>query len=354
MYKGRQAPKSCCVWYEVLDDLQTNLFEGGQCVEEAHEALRLTFHDAIGYSYTLGGGGADGSIMQHFDVEGKFPQNDGIDSIVEIERPYALRHKVSFADMIQFAGAVGVSNCRGAPRLEFLAGRSNSSYPSPDGLLPDPSDSADKILARMLDAGFLPNELVALLASHSVAAQDTIDPTIHGSPFDTTPSEFDARFFAEMRLKGESFPGNGSHPGELQSPLPGEFRLQSDWAISGHSATACEWQSYITNHDQMMDKFRSAMSKMALLGQKRQSLTDCSMVIPTPAVALAQVVTLPAGKSNADIEPACLDQPFPTLSSDPGPQTSVPPVPSNDGDDDDAQGATNPEDPDSESGSRRK
>ena len=80
---------------------------------------------------------------------------------------------------IQFAGAVGVSNCGGGPRLQFLAGRSNFSRPAPDLTVPEPSDAASKIFARMADAGsFTPTEVVALLASHSVAAQDRVDPTI--------------------------------------------------------------------------------------------------------------------------------------------------------------------------------
>ena len=73
---------------------------------------------------------------------------------------------------------MGVSNCAGGPRLQFLAGRSNFSRPAPDLTVPEPSDAADKIFARMGDAGFTPNEVVDLLASHSVAAQDRVDTTI--------------------------------------------------------------------------------------------------------------------------------------------------------------------------------
>ena len=79
---------------------------------------------------------------------------------------------------IQFAGAVAVSNCAGGPRLQFLTGRSNVSRPAPDLTVPEPSDSTDKIFSRMGDAGFSPNEVVDLLASHSVAAQDHVDPSI--------------------------------------------------------------------------------------------------------------------------------------------------------------------------------
>lgn len=80
---------------------------------------------------------------------------------------------------------MGVSNCATGPRLSFLAGRPNATKPSPDLLVPEPSDSADVILARMGDAGFSPAEVVDLLASHSVAAQDHVDPvrnpTLHPS-----------------------------------------------------------------------------------------------------------------------------------------------------------------------------
>ena len=52
----------------------------------------------------------------------------------------------------------------------------------------------------MGDAGFTPVEVVNLLASHSVAAQDKVDPTIPGTPFDSTPSQFDAQFFIEVSV----------------------------------------------------------------------------------------------------------------------------------------------------------
>ncbi|KAJ6578484.1 manganese peroxidase isozyme precursor [Mycena capillaripes] len=330
---GRTATHaSCCVWFDVLDDIQENLFDGGECGEETHESLRLTFHDAIGFSPSMffqgkfGGLGADGSIMAHSDIETVFPANNGIDDIVDAQRPFALAHKVSFGDFIQFAGAVGVSNCAGAPRLEFLAGRLNISLPSPPGLVPDPFDPVDKIIDRFADAGFSPNEIVDLLASHTIAAQDHVDPTIPGTPFDSTPGIFDAQFFVETLLTGTAFPGNGSNQGEVVSPLAGEFRLQSDFAIARDPRMACEWQSFIANHNTMTSKFRAAMSKMATLGQIRELLTDCSEVIPVPKT-LTTKPFLPAGKTIKDVQVACHASPFPALTAQPGPATSVAPVP---------------------------
>ncbi|KAH8101633.1 manganese peroxidase 1 [Cristinia sonorae] len=332
--KGRTASNAvCCKWFEVLDDIngEDGLFDGGECGEETHESLRLTFHDAIGFSQfkpaNVGGGGADGSIMAHAEIETNFHANNGVDEIVEAQRPIAIKHGVSFGDFIQFAGAVGVSNCVGGPRLQFFAGRANFSFPAPDKTVPEPSDSVNAILKRMGEAGFSANEVVDLLASHSVAAQDHVDPTINGSPFDSTPSTFDAQFFVETLLKGTAFPGNGPNVGEVKSPLAGEFRLQSDFAIARDPRTACEWQSFVDNHDLMVSRFEKAMAKLSTLGQNTHFLTDCSEVIPVPKKAKSKVATLPAGKTKKDIEASCKHSPFPSLKTDPGPTTSVPPVP---------------------------
>lgn len=68
-----------------------------------------------------------------------------------------------------------MANCNGGPQIGFFAGRSNDSQPAPDKLVPLPSDSVTDILARVADAGFAPVELVWMLISHTVAAQDKVD-----------------------------------------------------------------------------------------------------------------------------------------------------------------------------------
>lgn len=46
------------------------------------------------------------------------------------------------------------------------------------------------------------------------------------------------------------------------------------------------------------------MAKLAVLGHDPRTLVDCSEVIPVPSLAKAQVAMLPAGKSQADVQPA--------------------------------------------------
>ncbi|TFK44517.1 RBPa precursor [Crucibulum laeve] len=326
--KNTATNAACCVLFPILEDIQTNLFDGGECGEEVHESLRLTFHDAIGFSPTKGGGGADGSIITFDEIETAFHANGGIDDIVDVQKPFIAKHNISAGDFIQFAGAVGVSNCPGAPRLNFFLGRPPAKAPSPDLLVPEPFDTITNILARMADAGFSPEEVVALLASHTVAAADLVDPTIPGTPFDSTPGLFDTQVFIEVQLRGTVFPGTGGNQGEVESPLRGEMRLQSDHDLARDSRTACAWQSLANNQARMQAQFKVVMQKLSLLGQNQANMVDCSEVIPVPQPLPATAKPhLPAGFKQDQVEQACASAPFPALSADPGPVTAVPPVP---------------------------
>ncbi|KAL7284799.1 hypothetical protein ACG7TL_002108 [Trametes sanguinea] len=324
--KNTATNAACCQLFAVRDDLQENLFHGGQCTAEAHESLRLTFHDAIAISPALeaqgqfGGGGADGSIAIFPEIETNFHPNIGLDEIVELQKPFVQRHNLSVADFIQFAGAIGVSNCPGAPQLAAFVGRKDATQPAPDGLVPEPFHTPDQIFDRLADASqgeFDPILTVWLLTAHTVAAANDVDPTVPGSPFDSTPGLWDTQFFVETQLRGTMFPGTGGNQGEVESAIKGELRLQSDHTIARDSRTACEWQSFVNNQTKAQQMFQFVFHDLSILGQDINQLVDCSEV---------GVTHFPAGLTIADVEQACAETPFPSLPTDPGPATSVAPV----------------------------
>ncbi|KAJ3549006.1 hypothetical protein NM688_g5228 [Phlebia brevispora] len=323
---------ACCALFAVRDDLQNNLFQN-ECADEAHEALRLTFHDAIAFSPALqasgqfGGGGADGSIVIFADIETAFQANVGLDEVVAHQAPFLARSNMSVADFIQFAGAVGTSNCPGAPQLNAFIGRVDATQAAPDGLVPEPFDDVDTILARFADAGdFDELESTWFLIAHSVAAQKDIDPSVRAAPFDSTPSIMDGQFFIETQLRGIEFIGQGGIQGVAESPIEGEFRLQSDHDLARDERTACEWQSFGTDQAKLQNRFQFIFEAMGQLGTDPTTLTDCSDVLPTPP-ALTTTPHFPAGITIADVEQACNATAFPTLPTAPGPATAVPPVP---------------------------
>ncbi|KAJ7905912.1 manganese peroxidase 2 [Mycena leptocephala] len=321
---------ACCAWFPVLEDIVPNMFSN-ECGDDAHAALRLSFHDAIGFSPSKGGGGADGSIIVFNATELTYPSNDGLDDPIDTEVPFIKAHNVTPGDFIQFAAAVSLSLCPGAPRVGFMMGRPMpvAPAPGPDGLVPEPFDNVDVILARFADAGpFTATDVVALLASHSVAGADTVDPTIPGTPFDSTPSVFDTQLFIEVQLRGTKFPGRSPGQGEVMSGVAGEMRLQSDHLIARDSATSCAWQSFAGNLPAVQTAFTKAFNKMAIIGHNAANLIDCSDVIPNaPPLPANAGPHLPAGQTQNDIEQACATAPFPTFTAQPGPATTVPAIP---------------------------
>ncbi|EIN09043.1 manganese peroxidase isozyme 2 precursor [Punctularia strigosozonata HHB-11173 SS5] len=319
---------ACCAFIPLAQDLQENVLDG-ECGETAHEILRLTFHDAIGISQSLGpsaGTGADGSVLLFPTVEPEFFENDGISDSVNNLLPFLQRHDVTAGDLVQFAGAVALTNCPGAPRVQFLAGRPNATHPSINGLVPEPQDSVDTILDRFADAGnFSPFEVISLLASHSIARADKVDLAIDAAPFDSTPFVMDTQIFLEVLLKGVGLPGPGNSSAEVLSPLPvgsgndtGELRLQSDFALARDSRTACFWQGFVNQQDFMATSFKNAFEKLAVLGQNTKKLIDCSDAVPPASTVAVKPASFPATKGPADLEIACDARTFPTLTSDRG------------------------------------
>nr|UDP83134.1 manganese peroxidase 1 [Cyathus bulleri] len=208
-----------------------------------------------------------------------------------------------------------------------MIGRPLASGPASSSGVPSASDDVTTILTRFADVGFSPQEVVSLLAAHSIAANYLTDKPIAGAPLDSTPAIFDTQVFIEVLLRGTLFPGNGSNIGEVLSPMKGEVRLQSDFIIARDSRTACMWQSLVNNQLLMQKSFQGAFARMSLIGQNSQNFRDCSNVIPVPPpIPAAAGPHFPAGFSKGDLEQACGTTPFPPLSSDPGPSTAVTPA----------------------------
>ncbi|KAF9045417.1 manganese peroxidase [Panaeolus papilionaceus] len=323
------ANKACCVLFPIVENLlQAQLFDGGECGEEAHSALRLSFHDAIGFSKHGGkGGGADGSVLVFNVTENAFHANSGIEEITDEQFPVWQASGLTAGDFVHLAAAVGTANCPGAPRLQFMFGRPPPLAPAADLTVPEPTDTVDSIIARFADAGFSIEEGIALLSSHTVAAADEIDTTIPGTPFDSTPFTFDTQFFLETLLVGNQFPGTGPHAGEVASPLAGEMRLQSDSRLARDPRTACFWQAMINNQERMVTQFKTVMAKLQVLGQDVSKMVDCSDVIPIPPVLKNPTIKFPGTFSQKDVQVSCPELRFPKIATVEGPAPTVAPVP---------------------------
>ena len=71
--------------------------------------------------------------------------NDGgVSDIVDNLTPLVSKWNVTPGDMIYFASAVGISNCPGAPQLQFLTGRPDPVAAAPDGTVSLPTGRCDQ------------------------------------------------------------------------------------------------------------------------------------------------------------------------------------------------------------------
>ncbi|KAJ7642261.1 manganese peroxidase 2 [Roridomyces roridus] len=327
--KNSASNPKCCALFPVLEDIQANMFGDSGCGDAAHATLRVAFHDAIGFSQhnPKSGTGADGSIFIFAEQELSYDANLGIADAFNLEAPFIEKHKgnISVADFIQFAAAVGLTKCPGVLQPPFHLGRVDAKIPAPDGTVPEPFQSAQTILERMADGGLTAADTVALLASHSIAGADDVDPDATGVPFDSTPALFDTQFYLETLLVGNKTLGGSQNKGEEDTPIKGELRLQSDFELARDPVTACLWQANVNNQALMAFAFQQSFFKMQSLGQNVAKMTDCSEVIPAVAklsAAQAQAFFPPTFTSK-DVQKTCI-LPLPHLPTKPGPAESIP------------------------------
>ena len=86
---------------------------------------------------------------------------------------------------IQFAGALSLTLCPGAPQVQFVIGRPDPLAPAPDFIVPQPVNTTDQLLEAFAEVGFSPAELVALLSSHTAAGADDFSEPLQGYAFTT-------------------------------------------------------------------------------------------------------------------------------------------------------------------------
>jgi hypothetical protein len=238
------------IWTTVASDLK-GVFRG--CGREAHGAIRAPFHDCIN-------NGCDGSLITQGECDRS--ENAGLADTCKLLLSWTNKYNVSAADMIQFAAATAIAVCPLGPRVQALVGRRDGTQPAPEGQIPGSRDPVPKILGAFAAKGFSPEDLVALLGTHSVAVQVSDDPSQAGKSLDTTPSVYDTKFYQETI--------DGTAP----------YTLQSDKKLSKSEVTSHTWSNFASSTDEWSSAFVSAWDRFAVIGNDVGSLVDCTSVIP--------------------------------------------------------------------------
>ncbi|KAF2166743.1 class II peroxidase [Zasmidium cellare ATCC 36951] len=229
----QQRNRNCpAIWKTIAADLKLD-FLG--CNDHARSAVRFAFHDAAGYSslntlYGPASGGADGSLLlndQEISRDANAPMKTFRDNLLLPKYNTYKSSGVGAADIVQFAGAIGVRSCPGGPRYKTVIGRTDDSNACPDGTLPaafGANSSYSAIVQLFAQKGFNERDLAALLGAHSTsrafAQQQNGIPS--GRPQDSSPNVWDTAFYRQTQAS--------------QAP-PGVYRFDSDVNVAQPETT---------------------------------------------------------------------------------------------------------------------
>ncbi|KAJ7141783.1 heme peroxidase [Mycena crocata] len=296
----------CKPWYAIRDEIMGGIFHG-RCGDAARASVRLAFHDAGTFSQALKNtrfpngtsvpnGGADGSMLVDRN-EVLRDENNGLQGIVSALAPLPAKYNVSPGDVLHLAGVLGVLACPGGPVIATYVGRKPPTNIAPDGLLPSATSPVQVLLDRFSDMGINKKELIALLGAHSTAKQRFQSPPT--SAMDSTVEIWDVRFYSETAAA---------------TAPPGCFRLASDVAMASNSVTKKEFAGYIGEQDDWGRDYAAAHAKMSLLGVNKNTLTDCTEILPPPIV-LTKLVSGNKKATDPNIDPVKLEAAIKQLRS---------------------------------------
>lgn len=256
----------CCIWKHIADEMKSKMTgDAGRCNNLARQCIRMGFHDAATWSLNTGkDGGADGSLVlarECFDRQINNGLTDGCNQMQAWFDTYK-SFGVSMADLIQMGGTfctlpshdgdfpggpektavvllanistgplanVATVVCPLGPRVRSFVGRKDNANPSPDGLLPSPSDPVDQLISLFANKTISANQLVALVGAHTSSQQFLVDPARAGDPQDSTPGVWDTNFYGETT--------DPNSPKQV-------FKFQSDVGLSQDSRTKGAWTAF--------------------------------------------------------------------------------------------------------------
>ncbi|KAK1999871.1 peroxidase [Colletotrichum falcatum] len=268
-----RGPRCPDVWTQVNAELNSLfLDDGGRCTALARGAIRAVFHDCGSWDESQGrSGGCDGSLLvgAEPDVELDRRENSGLQAVAGTLRDLAARYGTTAADMVVFAGNAAIFLCPGGPKVRTYIGRADSTKSANPGGLPSPFDPPETLLALFKAKGLDAEALAALLGAHSTSTQSFVNTSRAGAPQDSTPGEMDVAYYKQTHDFATS--GAGAAPS-------GVFVFPSDAGIATSEADSVgRWfQSFIGEHEKWSQSFKKSMERMALFGNDKSSMADCT------------------------------------------------------------------------------
>jgi len=238
--------------------------------------IRLAWHASGTFCNSTKTGGSNGATMR-CAPESEWGANAGLKGARDFLEPIKSKYpNLSYADLWTLAGVVAVENM-GGPNVPWRSGRSDSAAPTsvPDGRLPAadsgaPKDNASHVRMIFNRMGFNDQEIVALLAAHSVGrchanASGYVNPWTYSET--TFSNEFhrlliDGEWTVKKTEGGQPWKG----PLQYESPDGKIMMLPADLILVQDAEFRKYVELYAKDEEKMFTDFSSAFSKSLELG----------------------------------------------------------------------------------------
>ncbi|RKO89782.1 heme peroxidase, partial [Blyttiomyces helicus] len=160
--------------------------------------VRLAWHAAGTYDIETKTGGSNGATMR-FAPEAAHGGNAGLAVARDLLAPLKEKFpEISYADLWSLAGVVAIQEM-GGPTIKWRPGRTDATIEkcTPDGRLPDASQTQDHLRKIFYRQGFNDQEIVALSGAHALGRCHTDRSGFEG-PWTFAPTTFSNDYFKKL------------------------------------------------------------------------------------------------------------------------------------------------------------
>ena len=234
--------------------------------------LRLAWHDAGTYDVNTKTGGPNGSIRNQ--EEYSHGANNGLKIALDFCEEVKAKHpKITYADLYQLAGVVGVE-VTGGPTIDFVPGRKDSKISPKEGRLPDAKKGPPHLRDIFYRMGLSDKDIVALSGGHTLGRAHPERSGFDG-PWTKEPLKFDNSYFVEL----------------LQGETEGLLKLPTDIALLDDPAFRPFVELYAKDEDAFFKDYAESHKKLSELGFAPSSgskkLVKDSTILAQSAVGVA-------------------------------------------------------------------
>ncbi|EGF82871.1 hypothetical protein BATDEDRAFT_9339 [Batrachochytrium dendrobatidis JAM81] len=229
--------------------------------------LRLAWHASGTYDKNTGTGGSNGATMR-FNPESAHGANAGLSHARErLEKVKKQFPSITYADLWSLAGVVAVQEM-GGPDIPWRAGRKDAETSvacTPDGRLPDASQSHDHLRNIFYRMGFNDQEIVALSGAHSLGRCHT-DRSGYDGPWSFSPTTFSNAYF-KLLFSEKWVDKKWTGPKQAIDKATGTLMmLPTDLAITNDRVFKKQAEIYAKDEGKFFEDFAKAFQKLEELG----------------------------------------------------------------------------------------